>query len=108
MWACRRRIVSFRNSPAETSAAAPPPAPLKSATICGIAVILTMRAETRPIGTPMTAPMMISVQLTMPESKPVATTAIVMPAIARILPMRALRGELRNLSPRMKRTAVMR
>ncbi len=34
-----------KNSAVATSAAAPPPAPLKMATICGIAVILTARAE---------------------------------------------------------------
>jgi hypothetical protein len=33
--------VTCANSIAATSAAAPPPAPLKSATICGIDVILT-------------------------------------------------------------------
>ena len=32
---------TLSSSPAATSAAAPPPAPLKIATICGIAVILT-------------------------------------------------------------------
>ncbi len=33
------------SSPSATSDAAPPPAPLKIATICGIAVIATRRAE---------------------------------------------------------------
>ena len=36
--------LSLRNSAEATIAAAPPPAPLKIATICGIAVILTARA----------------------------------------------------------------
>ena len=36
------------------SAAPPPPTPLNSATICGIAVIFTARAETRPIAPPTT------------------------------------------------------
>ena len=35
----------FINSPIATSAAAPPPQPLKIATICGIAVIFTARPE---------------------------------------------------------------
>ncbi len=39
-------------SAAATSAAAPPPTPLNSATICGIAVILTLRAPTTPITAP--------------------------------------------------------
>ena len=33
------------NSESDTSAAAPPPTPLNSATICGIAVIFTRRAR---------------------------------------------------------------
>ena len=36
---------SLRNSAVATIAAAPPPAPLKMATICGIAVIFTERAK---------------------------------------------------------------
>jgi hypothetical protein len=42
------------------SAAAPPPTPLKSATICGIAVIFTRRAEMTPITVPMAMPTRIS------------------------------------------------
>ena len=38
------------NSTTEMSAAAPPPTPLNSATICGIAVIFTARAAYAPIG----------------------------------------------------------
>ena len=40
----------------ETSAAAPPPAPLNRATIWGIAVIFTSRAPTKPAAPPMTRP----------------------------------------------------
>ena len=52
--ACRPRSCSGAgarrwNSAAAMSAAAPPPTPLNSATICGIAVIFTLRAETAPI-----------------------------------------------------------
>ena len=43
---------SSRNSAQAMSATAPPPTPLNSATICGIAVIFTLRAA----GTPMTVP----------------------------------------------------
>ena len=39
---------------ARSSAAAPPPTPLKSATICGIAVIFTLRAATAPKPPPIT------------------------------------------------------
>ena len=38
------------NSASATSAAAPPPTPLNSATICGIAVIFTARAAYAPTG----------------------------------------------------------
>ena len=38
-----------RNSTSEISATAPPPTPLNSATICGIAVIFTLRAAGTPI-----------------------------------------------------------
>ena len=44
------------NSAAAIKAAAPPPTPLKSATICGMAVIFTMRAETSPITVPTAIP----------------------------------------------------
>ena len=44
------------NSTTETSAAAPPPTPLNSATICGIAVIFTLRAPTTPITLPIAPP----------------------------------------------------
>ena len=37
--------VAMWNSPSAISAAAPPPTPLNSATICGMAVIFTARAE---------------------------------------------------------------
>ena len=48
------------NSAAAISAAAPPPTPLNSATICGIAVIFTLRAETTPMTAPTAIPTMIS------------------------------------------------
>ena len=43
---------SVWNSASAMSAAAPPPTPLNSATICGIAVIFTLRAPTRPTAPP--------------------------------------------------------
>jgi hypothetical protein len=48
------------NSAAAMSAAAPPPTPLKSATICGIAVIFTRRAEANPITVPTAIPIAIN------------------------------------------------
>ena len=48
------------NSSSAISAAAPPPTPLKRATICGIAVIFTVRAPTSPTAPPATIPIAIS------------------------------------------------
>jgi hypothetical protein len=48
------------NSAREISAAAPPPTPLNSATICGIAVMRTLRAATAPKTPPITMPTAIS------------------------------------------------
>ena len=48
--------VSLWNSPEATSAEAPPPRPLKMATICGIAVIFMVRARTAPAPAPSTMP----------------------------------------------------
>ena len=48
--------ISSWYSDSATSATAPPPTPLKSATICGIAVIFTARAETAPTTVPMPIP----------------------------------------------------
>ena len=48
------------NSAAAIKAAAPPPTPLKSATIWGIAVIFTARAETTPITDPIAIPTSMS------------------------------------------------
>ena len=45
-----------RNSAHATSATAPPPTPLNSATICGIAVIFTLRAAGMPTAVPITTP----------------------------------------------------
>ena len=48
------------SSASETSAAAPPPTPLNSATICGIAVIFTLRAATAPKPPPISMPSAIA------------------------------------------------
>ncbi len=47
------------NSASAIRATAPPPTPLKSATICGIAVIFTRRAPTAPT----TAPIAIAIAI---------------------------------------------
>ena len=48
--------VSLWNSPEATSAEAPPPRPLKIATIWGMAVILMVRARTAPAAAPTIMP----------------------------------------------------
>ena len=49
-----------RYSTNEISATAPPPTPLNSATICGIAVIFTLRAAGTPTAVPTAMPSAIS------------------------------------------------
>ena len=89
-------------SDAATSAAAPPPTPLNSATICGIAVILTRRAPTKPIAEPTAITTMIAPKLATRLSTSVATIAISMPTAAMRLPWRAVVGDVRPLRPTMK------
>jgi hypothetical protein len=68
------------NSTTEMIAAAPPPTPLNSATICGIAVIFTVRAPTTPIIVPMTPPASIHHQpVTTSSLSRVTTIATSMP-----------------------------
>jgi hypothetical protein len=62
------------------SAAAPPPTPLKSATICGIAVILTLRAPTAPRPPPISIPITSAHQLPPPALIHVTTIATSIPA----------------------------
>ena len=68
-----------RNSTRLISATAPPPTPLNSATICGIAVIFTLRAAGMPTAVPIAMPTTISGQSPMRSSSSVAITAIAMP-----------------------------
>ena len=103
-----------RNSARATTAAAPPPAPLKMATICGMAVIGTRRAPstptTAPIGIP-TARIQALPSPPDPSRKSVTkthSTTRVIPAAAIWLPRRAVVGDERNFSPRMKVTAPTR
>src|SRR5438132_9977247 len=101
---------NFSSSATATSAAAPPPTPLKRATICGMAVMRTMRAPTVPISVPITSPTAV---ISKPacvkwRSGTVAPSAITMPAAAVKLPLRAPLGELSCFRPRMNSTAAKR
>ena len=87
---------------------APPPKPFSSATICGIAVILTARAEITPITPPTSTPTRIAENPTISRSSSVARTAMSIPVAPSAFPLRAVAGEERRLSPRMKRTDATR
>jgi hypothetical protein len=88
-----------RNSARAISATAPPPTPLNSATIWGIAVIFTDRAAGTPIVVPIATPSAIRPQSPTLSISRVATTAIAIPTAATALPRRALRGWLSRCSP---------
>ena len=89
----------WRNSTHAISATAPPPTPLNSATICGIAVIFTWRAAGMPTAVPIATPRMIRPQLPIPGMSSVAITAIAMPTAAMRLPRTAVRGPVSPISP---------
>ncbi len=93
----------WRYSTQAMIATAPPPTPLNSATICGIAVIRTLSAAGRPTAVPITSPTMISTGVPEPSHTPgvssVATTATTIPPPAIRLPRTAVRGPVRPLIP---------
>jgi len=78
---------------------------LNSATICGIAVIFTLRAAGIATTVPISRPMTISTQLSpIRSSSSVATTAMAMPTAAMRLPLTAVRGPVRRPRPTMNST----
>ena len=89
-------------------AAAPPPTPLKAATICGIAVILTIRAAGRPMTTPMAMAPAIRPKWDSPGVAKVIPTASSIPAAPMRLPVRAVFGLVKPRSARMKQIAATR
>ncbi len=91
-----------RNSTRLISATAPPPTPLNSATICGIAVIFTLRAAGMPTAVPITIPITISAQSPIRSSSSVPTSAIPIPTAATWLPRTAVRGPRTIRRPAMK------
>ena len=103
---------SMRKTTIEMSAAAPPPTPLKMATIWGIAVIFTMRAA----GTAMTAPMTIATRVSTRLSECALTTGLakVNPTASAAaaaptrFPLRACFGELNPLRARMNPMIAIR
>ncbi len=105
---CPTAGVSRWNSAAAMRAAAPPPTPLNSATICGIAVIFTVRAEATPITVPTATPAAISQYESISGLRSVKTTAIVIPTAATTLPERAVAGEDSRLMPTIRQTPATR
>src|SRR6266540_1988723 len=103
-----------RKSCAATSAAAPPPTALNRLTSCGIAVIATVRAAYQPASVPTQAPAASTIQPvveTVPErtsTTRVAATAAAMPLADRVLPRRAVTGELIRCRPMTEHDAVDR
>ena len=93
----------WRYSTHAISATAPPPTPLKSATIWGIAVMRTLRAAGTPIAVPIRTPTMISQTVLEPWNSPlrnsVATTAIAIPVAAILFPRTAVRGPVSPVMP---------
>ena len=96
------------HSASATSAAAPPPTPLKIATICGIAVIRTVRAPTTPTTVPMSPPTTIQAQFPIPSRESVVAIATSIPAPPTQFPLRACFGDERNRSATTKQTIVTR
>ncbi len=76
---------------------------MNSATICGIAVIFTLRAAGMPTAVPIATPTTISAQSPMLSLSSVATTAIAMPVAATRFPRTAVRGPRSMCRPTMKR-----
>ncbi len=96
-----------RSSTAATAAAAPPPIPLNIATIWGIAVILTTRAQYHPPRPPIATPAKIQRKFESPGLRNVTATAMSIASPAYMIPRRAVVGPLIALRPRMKtRTAT--
>jgi len=99
--------VSRRLAPA-TRTDAPPPKPLKRATICGIPVIGTLTAKRAPIAEPASIPARITPKPTICRSTSVTATAISIPSAPRRFPRTAVLGWESPFRQKMKRTDAAR
>ena len=76
---------------------------MNSATICGIAVIFTLRAAGTPTAVPITSPATINHTVAEPSNSPlrnnVAMIATAIPTAAILLPRTAVRGPVSPISP---------
>jgi hypothetical protein len=95
-------------SASDTSAAAPPPTPLNAATICGMAVIFTIRAAGTATAVPTTMPRTISQIRCRPGHANVVPMATTMPPAPIRFPCRAHFGDDNPLSATMKLTPQAR
>ena len=105
---CPLAGLSRWNSAAAINAAAPPPTPLNSATICGIAVIFTIRAEATPMTVPTATPATISQYESISGLSRVKRIAIAIPTAATTFPERAVEGEDSRLIPTIRQTPAAR
>ena len=96
------------SSSTATSAAAPPPTPLKPPTSCGICVMCTRRAMGTATAEPTAMAARISGMFSSFTDRNTVITARAAPAAPIRLPRRAPLGELRPLSARMKQIAATR
>lgn len=94
-----RNPFDSRNSTQAINATAPPPTPLNSATICGMAVIRTCRAAGTPMAVPTTRPRRTKDQFSKFGVSNVAMMAMAMPAAAIAFPRTAVRGPVIRISP---------
>ena len=99
-------FAGLKYSAAATRADAPPPKPLKMATIWGIWVISTRIANVAPIMVPIIIPMTIILKSSNSKEATVATIAISIPTEAMAFPLRAVFGELSFFIPKIKRIAA--
>ena len=96
-----------RNSAQAIRNTAPPPTPLNSATICGIAVIFTLRAAGTPTAVPSATPSDDQPPVALAGLSSVATTAIAMPTAAMRFPRTAVVGPDSPRRPWMNRAKAM-
>ena len=98
---------ALANSIAAIAAAAPPPMPLYTATICGMSVICTFLPEIHAAVAPMAKASSIKPMLFKSGTKNVPTIATSIPTPAQTMPLRAVVGEPMPLSPNINIIAPM-
>ena len=108
MIACKPVESPARNEVPATRSEAPPPKPLRSATIWGMPVMGVERASQTPMPVPTRRAAATRVTLRLSVCRTVMTIASSMPKLLMVLPLAAERGEDIILKATMKHTAAMR